>query len=98
MRKTQLEDRFKHLGIPKEELERMRLQLIREQELAMHIEALANVERFSAGGPAGGPAGMTNQINIAEMVDNFQTRVLANGGIFQSQQCLIDLLTNLSNI
>ena len=94
MRKTQLEDRFKDQSIPKEELERMRLQLIREQELAMHIEALANMERFSAGGPAG----MTNQINIAEMVANFQARVLANTGIFQSQQCLIDTLTNLNNI
>lgn len=42
MRKTQLEDRFKNQSIPKEELERMHLQLIREQEMAMHMEALAN--------------------------------------------------------
>lgn len=42
MRKTQLEDRFRNQSIPKEELERMNLLFIREQEIAMHTEALAN--------------------------------------------------------
>jgi len=36
--------------------------------------------------------------NVQKIVDAFKDRVLADGGIFEAEVCLIDTLTNLNNI
>jgi hypothetical protein len=80
MRKTQLEDRFKNQRIPKEELERMNLLLVREQETMMHMEALANRGLYSAAG--GGGVTSTNPYftGYDVFVDDFLRAQVSPGG------------------
>ena len=55
MGKEQLENRYKHLNIPKEEIKRMYALHLREQEMLQDMEAMANRNLM---GPMGGAAGM----------------------------------------
>jgi hypothetical protein len=39
-----------------------------------------------------------NGLSISALISSFQTRVAADGGVFEAQSCLTTFLTNLNNI
>jgi hypothetical protein len=74
MSKEQLENRYKNLNIPREEIERMNLLLIREQEMQQHMEAIAN--RNLATSVGGGEYASEHNV----FVDNFNRVSVSPGG------------------
>ena len=76
MGKSQLENRYKNQNIAKEELERMNLLLIREQEILMHMEALANRSLYTAVGANGNQ--YFHGYNV--FVDDFIREQISPGG------------------